>query len=134
MKTRTDTGATTMANLDRYSISLSFFRRIALVLASVISLLAPTGYVLAAGAPTAATDSQPALKTIDIPVEGMACVVCAATVKKTVKSLAGVSRVEVSLEKRGAQVTYEPDKVSPDTIVAAINKLGAKAGSPREAP
>jgi len=64
----------------------------------------------------------------------MACVVCAATVKKTVKSLAGVSRVEVSLEKRGAQVTYEPDKVSPDTIVAAINKLGYKAGSPREAP
>jgi len=123
-----------MANLDRHSITLSFFRRIALVLASVISLLSPTGYVFAAGAPTAATDSQPALKTVVVPVEGMACVVCAATVKKTVKSLAGVSRVEVSLEKRGAQVTYEPDKVSPDTIVAAINKLGYKAGSPREAP
>ena len=122
-----------MANLDRHSITLSFFRRIALVLASVISLLSPTGYVFAAGAPTAATDSQPALKTVVVPVEGMACVVCAATVKKTVKSLAGVSRVEVSLEKRGAQVTYEPDKVSPDTIVAAINKLGYKAGSPREA-
>jgi copper chaperone CopZ len=123
-----------MANLDRYSLRLSFFRRIALVLASVISLLAPTGYVFAAAAPTPATDSQPALKTVVIPVEGMACVVCAATVKKTVKSLAGVSRVEVSLEKRGAQVTYAPDKLSPDTIVAAINKLGYKAGSPREAP
>jgi copper chaperone CopZ len=122
-----------MAVLDRYPITFSFFRRIALVLASVTSLLAPTGYVFAAGTLTAATASQTALKTVVIPVDGMACVACVATVKSAIKSLAGVSHVEVSLEKHGAQVTYEPNKLSPDTIVAAINKVGYKAGSPREA-
>jgi Cu+-exporting ATPase len=57
----------------------------------------------------------------------MACVVCAATVRKTVKSLDGVSRVEVSLEKRSARVTYAAGRLSPERIVAAIDKLGYKA-------
>jgi len=121
-----------MLNLDRRPSALSFARRMLLVFASAVFLFGSPGHALAAGAPSGASDNQPALKTIVIPVEGMACVVCAATVKKTVKSLAGVSRVEVSLEKRAAQVTYAPDKLSPDRIITTIDKLGYKAGSPRE--
>jgi copper chaperone CopZ len=64
----------------------------------------------------------------------MACFVCAGTIKNTVKSLAGVLRVEVSLEKRSARVTYFGDGHVPEQIVAAIDKLGYKAGTPMETP
>lgn len=103
-----------------------------LVLAGTLPLCGAPGHVLAAGASAAVNDVQPSLKTVDIPVEGMTCVLCAATVKKTVRSLDGVSSVEVSLEKRTARVTYAIGTISPDRIVAAVDQLGYKAGTPRE--
>src|SRR5438128_10274267 len=66
-----------------------------------------------------------------IPVEGMSCVSCAATVKKTLQTIAGVAEVEVSLEHRTARIRYVDGKVSPDQLVAAINRLGYRAGLPR---
>jgi copper chaperone CopZ len=90
------------------------------------------GAVLAAGTPAAVSEEKPTLRTVDIPIDGMACVVCAATVKKPVKSLDGVSKVEVSLEKRSARVTYATGRLSAERIVAAIDGLGYKAGTPRE--
>jgi len=89
----------------------------------LISVLPPA---LVAAAPAAQ------VKTVVIPVQGMVCVACAATVKRALKSVDGVSQVEVNLEKRAAQVTYAPDKVSPDRLVAAINKAGYTAGIPKE--
>ena len=101
--------------------------------AAVRATLSPAWLaVLAGGTPATVTDVKPSLKTVDIPVDGMACVVCAASVRKTVKSLDGVSRVEVSLEKRSARVTYADGRISPERIVAAIDKLGYKAGTPRD--
>lgn len=79
-----------------------------------------------------AAENKQGLKTAVIPVEGMVCVACAATVKKALKSLTGVSNVEVSLEKRTALVTFEAGKVSLDRIVAAIDNVGYKAGTPKE--
>jgi copper ion binding protein len=121
-----------MTGPDRSSRVRSHRWRVLLVIAAALVLSGLPGPVLAAGTPAAVTDVQPSLKTVDIPVDGMACVVCAATVKKTVKSLDGVSRVEVSLEKRSARVTYAADRLSPERIAAAIDKLGYKAGTPRE--
>ncbi len=95
------------------------------------------GRVLAAdaAAPAAgASDTKSSLHTVEIPVEGMVCFVCAGTIKNRVKSLAGVLRVDVSLEKRSARVTYFGDEHVPEQIVAAIDKLGYKAGSPKETP
>lgn len=89
---------------------------------------------LAAEASAAVAEPKSSLHTVEIPVEGMACFVCAGTIKSKVKSLAGVLRVEVSLEKRSARVTYFGDEHVPEQIVAAIDKLGYKAGNPRETP
>ena len=111
---------------------LSYGRRMLLVSAGALLLLAPPWQVLAAGPAAAVTDSKPDLKTVVIPVEGMACISCAATVKRTIKSMDGVSHVEVNLALRTAQVTYTPEKLSPDRIVAAVNKLGYRAGPPKE--
>lgn len=79
------------------------------------------------GAGAAAAQS----KTVVIPVQGMVCVACAGTVKAALKSVSGVSRVEVSLEKRTAHVTYAPEKLSPYELAAAIDKAGYKAGLPK---
>ena len=121
-----------MAGFNCCLYALSYARRILFVLVGAALLLGSPGYVLAAGPSSAVSESKPDLKTVIIPVEGMVCVACAATVKKTLKSLDGVFRVEVSLEKRTAQVTYAANKLSSDRIVAAVNKLGYKAGTPRE--
>ncbi len=65
-----------------------------------------------------------------IPVEGMVCASCTARVKKALESVEGVTEVEVSLQRREARVRYVETKVSPKTLVAAINELGYKAGTP----
>jgi copper chaperone CopZ len=110
------------------------------------ALVALAAVVVLSGAPMAAraaelaapvgaqSEAKSSLHTVEIPVEGMACFVCAGTIKDTVKSLAGVLRVEVSLEKRSALVTYFGDGHVPEQIVAAIDKLGYKAGTPKETP
>ena len=69
-------------------------------------------------------------KIVTIPVEGMVCASCTARVKKALKSIDGVTEAEVSLESRTARVRYVEGKTSPEQLVAAINNLGYKAGTP----
>ncbi len=57
---------------------------------------------------------------------------CQSTVKKAVKSLEGVTNVEVSLENKNALVTYYPNIVKPEQFQKAINDKGFKAGKPQE--
>ena len=84
-----------------------------------------TAPAAAAGIPT-----QPVNFTLaTLPIEGMSCGSCVSTVKRTLKSMAGVSSVEVSLEQRNATVAYDPKKVKPEQIQAAVNKAGYKAGT-----
>src|SRR5207249_5067970 len=81
----------------------------------------------------AAAESIPAASsagTVAIPIEGMTCASCAAQVKKALRALDGVSDVEVSLEHRIARVRYTADKVKPEDLVGAIDRLGYKAGPP----
>lgn len=74
---------------------------------------------------------QPGTSVVTIPVEGMSCVSCAATVRKALQSIEGVTEVEVSLEHRAARVRYIDRKISPDQLVAAVNHLGYRAGAPQ---
>jgi copper chaperone CopZ len=111
---------------------------VVMALAVLLGFASLPGQLLAADASAAfaepTTEAKPALRVVEIPVEGMACVSCAASVKHAVKSLNGVIRVEVSLEKRNARVTYFANLLTPDRIVAAIDKLGYTAGTPKDAP
>lgn len=76
---------------------------------------------------------QSGTKVVTIPIEGMSCEACAARVKRSLKAIDSVAEVEISLEYRNARVRYVEDKVSPERLVAAINQLGYKAGTPRAA-
>lgn len=60
-------------------------------------------------------------------VEGMTCGGCETGVKLAVKKLDGVTSADASYEEGTATVTYDPGKVTPDEIVAAIEKLGYEA-------
>lgn len=104
-------------------------------IAIALGLAAPVA--LAAGAAPSifgkGTEPQPKGRTVVMPVTGMSCVSCAATIKRAVKAMDGVSRVEVSLANRTMEVTYDPSAVSPQQLAATVNDLGYRAGAPAKA-
>ena len=69
-------------------------------------------------------------KEMTIPVEGMSCNSCVASVKSTLKPMEGVEKVAVSLVDRNATIIYNPEKVTPEQVRKAINDIGYKAGEP----
>lgn len=70
------------------------------------------------------------LSKTTIPIEGMTCNACVASVKKKLKSMDGLREVEVSLEHRNVTLTYNPTEVTPAQVQQAINEVGYKAGEP----
>lgn len=60
-------------------------------------------------------------------ISGMTCGHCVQAVTKAVQALAGVSDVQVSLREQSAVITFDPDKVATDSILAAIADQGYTA-------
>ncbi len=104
---------------------------IALGVLGVLALLGGTGACTSRTAPAANEGAN--TRIVLIPVEGMSCAACAARVKKALSSIAAVSDVEVSLVERRVRVRFDPARVAPDRLVAAINGLGYRAGAPADA-
>nr|WP_298935556.1 heavy-metal-associated domain-containing protein [uncultured Dyadobacter sp.] len=73
-----------------------------------------------------------AMKKVSMPVSGMVCSACQSNVKNTMKSLNGISEVEVSLEKKYAYFLYDPSKIKPEQIQKAVNDKGYLAGKIQE--
>ncbi len=65
----------------------------------------------------------PTLK-ITLPVEGMTCAACQATVQKALTKAPGVTKAAVNLMTNEATVHYDPAATGPDRLVAAINDTG----------
>lgn len=82
---------------------------------------------------TAPSPADSQVKTIAVPVEGMSCAACVASVRRNLTALDGVTAVEVSLEHRQAKVRYDENKVSPTRIAESVQKLGYNVGEPVEA-
>jgi Cu+-exporting ATPase len=59
-----------------------------------------------------------------IPITGMTCATCAATIKKGLAKLPGVKRAEVNFAAEKASVEYDPDKVDLPQIKNTISQLG----------
>lgn len=74
-----------------------------------------------AAAPLAAAE-----RTATLAVDNMTCAACPITVKKAMAKVDGVTKVEVSYEKREAVVTFDDAKAS----LQAIAKASADAGYP----
>ena len=65
-----------------------------------------------------------ATKTIRIPVSGMTCAACQSRVQRTLQKQPGVADASVNLMMHNATVTYDPDSVAPERLVAAIRDTG----------
>jgi copper chaperone CopZ len=74
-----------------------------------------------------ADDSRSGLATTIFTVEGMTCGGCEAGIKVAVKKLDGIEKVTASHTEGRATVTYDPLKVTPEDIEAAIEKIGYEA-------
>jgi mercuric ion binding protein len=63
-------------------------------------------------------------QTVTLSVPGMTCAACPITVKKALSRVEGVSKVEVSYEKREAVVVYDDAKTSADMLAKASENAG----------
>ncbi len=68
---------------------------------------------------------------IILPVEGMTCAACQATVQKALQRQPGVLDASVNLMMKSAAVTYDPARVQPEALVEAIRETGYEAELPR---
>lgn len=81
--------------------------------------------------PRAYAAQNVATRVVNMPVSGMACLSCAATIKQKLKSVEGVRDVEVMFAQRLFKITYFASRTDvPRRAAAAINSLGYKAGTP----
>jgi len=67
-------------------------------------------------------------KTVTLAVENMSCASCPYIVKKTLARMPGVTKVDVSFERKTAMVTYDDAK----TNIEALTDATFDAGYPSE--
>ena len=67
-------------------------------------------------------------QTLDI--EGMTCSACVRTIEETVKQQEGVQAASVNFASEKLQVSYEPERISLESIIEAIKKRGYGASQP----
>lgn len=67
-----------------------------------------------------------AAKKISLPIEGMTCASCVERNTKALKEVPGVAEAEVNFATEKAQVSYDPEVVTPRELVAAIERAGYK--------
>src|SRR5215218_9931033 len=68
---------------------------------------------------------------VDIPVQGMTCAACQASVQKALQRQPGVVDASVNLMMHNAAVTYDPAVTRPEALVEAIRDTGYEAELPR---
>ncbi|MBI3144675.1 MAG: mercury resistance system periplasmic binding protein MerP [Pseudogulbenkiania sp.] len=65
-----------------------------------------------------------ATQTVTLSVPGMTCATCPITVKKALSKVEGVSKIDVSFDKREAVVTFDDAKTSVQKLTKATENAG----------
>lgn len=65
-----------------------------------------------------------ATQTVTLSVPDMNCAACPITVKKALTQVSGVSKIEVSLDRREANVTFDDIKTSVEALTRATKESG----------
>lgn len=71
-----------------------------------------------------ATPVWAATQTVTLAVPGMTCAACPFTVKKALTKVDGVTKAEVSFEKREAIVTFDDAKTNAQALTKATEDAG----------
>lgn len=61
--------------------------------------------------------------TVTLHIEGMTCGGCTLATRKVLERLDGVTKADVSYEKKRAVVTYDPARVTVTQMIAAVATL-----------
>jgi Cu+-exporting ATPase len=61
---------------------------------------------------------------VTLPIQGMSCANCAATIERQVGRLDGVSRAAVNFASERAEIAYNPAMIGLPEVVAAVRKAG----------
>jgi len=64
------------------------------------------------------------LKKVDLPITGMTCTTCAATIEKGLSETPGVEDSQVSFAAEKASIKYDPDRVNLARIKHTVSELG----------
>jgi len=70
------------------------------------------------------------MKTATLNIYGMTCNGCVQSVKNALLRSAGVSTVEVSLQEKKAQVTFDEQTTNPAALAEAVSEAGYEASEP----
>lgn len=63
-------------------------------------------------------------KQLTLPITGMTCANCVATVERNLKKLDGVQSAVVNLSSERATVDFEPEKLKLTDVIARVNRAG----------
>ena len=88
-----------------------WLERLALALLLIVSLAAFAG--------------EPKQAVLDVP--GMNCALCPITVRKALQQVPGVIEATADLATKRAEVKYDPEKVTPPQLAAAVTSAGYPA-------
>lgn len=69
---------------------------------------------------------------ISLQISDMMCEGCQENIRNTLQDLEGIESLEVSLEHKNAEISYNPDKLSQDKINEAINEAGYSVDSAKQ--
>lgn len=97
-------------------------------LVTIMGILGALGFGASAETPD---QSNARAAAVTLKVSGMSCGACAARVEKVAKEIVGVTGAKASQPKGTAEITFDPQKISAESIAALITK---KSGFPAEAP
>ena len=84
-----------------------------------------TSLLALAVAVTPATAGETQRVVLEVP--SMNCALCPLTVRKALERVPGVIEARASYEPKRAEVTYDPDKVSPEMLAKAVADAGYPA-------
>jgi len=82
-----------------------------------------------AAPPTSIPAAREGTVRLDLPVSGMTCATCAATVEKALKKIPGVEFVSVNFATQRATVIYSPAAAKAADLVAAVRGAGYDVAS-----
>jgi P-type Cu+ transporter len=69
------------------------------------------------------------LVRIELPILGMTCVKCVATVERALREVSGVARATVNLDQQRAFVTYDPAVTRLEHLTQALRQAGYQTGA-----
>ncbi|MGE3275342.1 MAG: heavy metal translocating P-type ATPase [Vicinamibacterales bacterium] len=69
---------------------------------------------------------------VTLPVEGMTCAACQASVQRALERTPGVTRAAVNLMLHEATIDYDPGQLTPQSLVDAVNDTGYQSHLPAD--